>query len=145
VRISMKSEYGLRAMMDLASTFGGKPVQTADIAARRSIPESYLEQLLTTLRKAGLVASTRGPQGGHALAVHPSAITAGDVVRALEGPVIVMDGLETGVSGQSSSPTALRDLWGKVRFAIDAVLDGATVEELAALQAAEEGSINYSI
>ena len=106
---------------------------------------SYLEQLLTTLRKAGLVASTRGPQGGHALAVHASTITAGDVVRALEGPVIVMDGLEVGASGQAPSPTPLRDLWGRVRSAIDAVLDGVTVEELAARQAAVEGSINYSI
>lgn len=145
MRISMKSEYGLRAMMELASTYGTRPLQTADIAAHRCIPESYLEQLLTTLRKAGLVASTRGPQGGHALAVHASTITAGDVVRALEGPVIVMDGLEVGASGQAPSPTPLRDLWWRVRSAIDAVLDGVTVEELAARQAAVEGSINYSI
>ncbi|HEX2988642.1 MAG TPA: Rrf2 family transcriptional regulator [Chloroflexota bacterium] len=141
----MKSEYGLRAMMELALAYGGRPLQTADIAARRAIPESYLEQLLTTLRKAGFVSSVRGPQGGHTLAVHPSTITAGDVVRALEGPVVVVDAMEGTTAGQSTSPTVLRELWGRVRTAIDSALDGVTVEELAARQAAEEGSINYSI
>ncbi len=141
----MKSEYGLRAMIELASAYGGRPLQTADIAARRAVPESYLEQLLTTLRKAGFIASIRGPQGGHALAVHPSTITAGDVVRALEGPIVVMDSMEGTAAGQSGSPTVLRELWGKVRAAIDSALDSVTVEELAARQAAEEGSINYSI
>jgi Rrf2 family transcriptional regulator, cysteine metabolism repressor len=145
LRISMKSEYALRAMMELATAYGGKPLQTADIAAHRTIPESYLEQLLTTLRKAGFVSSTRGPQGGHVLAMHPSRITAGDVVRALEGPVVVMDALEGAASGQTTSPAVLRELWGRVRAAIDSALDSTTVEELAARQAAEEGSINYSI
>lgn len=136
----MRSDYALRAMIELASAHGHRSLQTGEIAARRAIPESYLEQLLTTLRKAGLVASSRGPQGGHALAVPPSKVTAGDVVRALEGPVIVMDCLDN-----PDSPCALKELWLEVRGAVEGVLDRVTVEDLAARQAAEEGALMYNI
>ena len=61
----MRSDYGVRAVVDLARRFGDGPVQSGDIAARESIPDAYLEQLLTSLRKAGLVRSSRGPRGGH--------------------------------------------------------------------------------
>ena len=72
MKLSMRSDYGVRAVIDLARRFGDGPVQSAEIAARESIPEAYLEQLLTSLRKAGLVRSSRGPRGGHELAREPS-------------------------------------------------------------------------
>lgn len=144
MRVSMKSEYALRALMEMASVQGSRYLQTGEIAARRAIPESYLEQLLTVLRKAGLVVSIRGPQGGHALALPASRITAGDVVRALEGPVIVMDcgGPD---SCHFSTDCALQDLWGSVRAAVDKTLDSFTVEDLRAREAAREGRIMYHI
>lgn len=141
----MKSDYALRAMMELASAHGNRPLQTGEIAARRSIPESYLEQLLTTLRKAGFVTSVRGPQGGHSLAVRPSQITAGDVVRALEGPVIVMDCLDTAEACQLPSSCVLKELWLDVRRAVEGALDGVTVEDLAARQAVADGGMMYHI
>ncbi len=145
MRISMKSDYALRAMMELASAYGNRPLQSSEIAARRAIPESYLEQLLTTLRKAGFVASTRGPQGGHALAVRPSQVTAGDVVRAMEGPVVVMDCLDSSDACQLPSNCVLKELWLEVRSAVEGVLDRVTVEELAARQAVVEGGPMYHI
>lgn len=141
----MKSDYGLRAMMELASAYGNRPLQTSEIAARRGIPESYLEQLLTVLRKAGYVASVRGPQGGHSLAVPPSRVTAGDVMRALEGPVVVVECVGSSDGCQVSPECALRDLWRGVRSAVEAVLDGVTIEDLASAQLARDGSIMYHI
>jgi len=141
----MKSDYALRAMMELAAAHGTRPLQTSEIAERRGIPESYLEQLLTTLRKAGLVASSRGPQGGHTMALHPSRVTAGDVVRAMEGPVIVMDCLDGPGSCESPGACVLKELWLGVRAAVEEALDGVTVEELAARQAVAEGGLMYHI
>ncbi len=145
MRISMKSDYALRAMMELAASYGNRPLQTSEIAARRAIPESYLEQLLTTLRKAGFVASSRGPQGGHALALHPSRVTAGDVVRALEGPVIVMDCLDNSDVCQHPNPCVLREMWLEVRSAVEGTLDRITIEDLAARQAVADGGLMYHI
>jgi Rrf2 family protein len=144
MRVSMKSEYALRAMIELASVRGSRYLQTADIASRRAIPESYLEQLLTALRRAGLVVSVRGPQGGHALAMPASRITAGDVVRALEGPLVVVD-----CGGpdkcQFSPNCALEELWGAVRSAVDGALDRFSIEELGAREAAGASQIMYHI
>jgi len=141
----MKSDYALRALVEMAATYGGRPIQSAEIAARRSIPESYLEQLLTVLRKAGLVNSIRGPQGGHTLAVHPSRITALDVVRALEGPVVVLDCAGSADPCCDDPACGLLGLWGEVRSAIERVLDGVSIEDLAARQAASRGGVMYHI
>lgn len=145
MRISMKSDYALRAMMELAATYGNRSLQTSEIAARRAIPESYLEQLLTTLRKAGFVASSRGPQGGHSLALHPSQVTAGDVVKALDGPVIVLDCLDSSDACQHSNPCVLRELWLEVRGAVEGTLDRITIEELSSRQAVADGGLMYHI
>ncbi len=142
MRISMKSDYALRAMIELAAAYGHRSLQSGEIAARRHIPESYLEQLLTVLRKAGYVSSSRGPQGGHALSVHPSKVTAGDVVRALEGPVVVIDYLDNPGPGDLA---ALTELWLGVRSAVETALDRITVEDLAARQAVADGVLMYNI
>src|SRR5919202_6176591 len=91
VKLSMRSDYGVRAVIDLARRYGDGPVQSAEIAARESIPEAYLEQLLTSLRKAGLVRSSRGPRGGHELAREPNAVHVGEIIAALEGPLLSLD------------------------------------------------------
>ena len=87
----MRSDYGARAVIDLARHYNQGPVQSADIAARQAIPEAYLEQLLTTLRKSGLIRSTRGPHGGHELARGPAEIRFAEVIAALEGPLVPLD------------------------------------------------------
>ena len=134
----------MRAVLDLAAVHGRGPVQSSEIAARQGIPESYLEQILTVLRKAGLVSSVRGPQGGHSLARHPSRITARAVVEALEGPLLVQ---ENGISveGPSGSSDVVREMWADVRAAMEAVLDRVTLEDLAARQMAGAGRAMYNI
>ena len=85
MRVPMKVDYGVRALVDLAVHHGGGLVQSPEIASRQGIPEAYLDQLLTTLHKFGFVMSRRGPTGGHALAKDPKEINLGMVMASLEG------------------------------------------------------------
>jgi len=86
MRVSSRADYGVRALFDLAQRFGAGPTQAREIAARQSIPEAYLHQLLGALNRAGLVRSTRGPLGGHELTREPREITLWDVFLVLDGP-----------------------------------------------------------
>ena len=94
MRVSTKGDYGIRALVELAHRYGEGPVQSAEIARRQCIPEPYLDQLLTTLRRAGFIRSQRGPQGGHALLRPAEEIRLSDVIEALEGslsPIACLD------------------------------------------------------
>ena len=87
MKISSKSEYGIRALFDLAQHYEQNPRRSREIGEAQNIPEDYLNQLLINLRRAGLINSLRGPQGGHVLAQAPNQITLYDVVRVLEGDI----------------------------------------------------------
>jgi len=145
LKLSLRSDYGARAVMDLARRYGEGPVQSAEIAARESIPEAYLEQLLTSLRKAGLVRSSRGPRGGHELARSPSAITFGEVVAALEGPFLSHDGLGVGDGDPCSTPSVTREIWQEVADSVSRILNGITVEAMLERQRAREQRAMYYI
>ncbi len=129
MRISMRADYGARAMLDLAQRYGNGLAQTADIAARQQIPESYLEQLLTTVRKAGLIRSVRGPAGGHELARAPADISLGDVLDALEGvssPTSCMDEGACSVSDEC----VLQDVWSDLMGNYQRMVHGISIAEL---------------
>lgn len=145
MRISMKTCYGLRALVDLAEHYGQGPVQSADIAARRDIPEYYLDQLLITLRRAGLVRSVRGPQGGHMLARPAGEITALDAIVALEGQLTpLLPCLEQeGTPGEED--TGLRYVWARMRAAVEPVLRGITIQELVDRQRVRESRLVWAI
>jgi Rrf2 family protein len=145
VKLSMRSDYGVRAVIDLARRFGDGPVQSAEIAARESIPEAYLEQLLTSLRKAGLVRSSRGPRGGHELAREPGAIAVGEIIAALEGPLLSLDCLGEPDGDRASTPTVTRELWEAVASAANRILDSTTVAELVERQRSREQRVMYYI
>ena len=85
MKLSTRGRYGLKAMVDLALAYGGGPVSTASLAAQQGVSEAYLEQLISALRKAGLVTSSRGAQGGYALSRPPEEINVGEILRVLEG------------------------------------------------------------
>jgi Rrf2 family transcriptional regulator, cysteine metabolism repressor len=85
MRFSMKTEYGVRAILELAANTGKGTLQSAEIARRQGIPGPFLDQVLMTLRRAGMISSTRGPHGGHALARRPEEIRLDEVVDCLEG------------------------------------------------------------
>ncbi|MEK5325142.1 cysteine metabolism transcriptional regulator CymR [Aeribacillus sp. FSL M8-0254] len=124
MRISTKGRYGLTIMIELARKYGEGPTSLKSIAQSHDLSEHYLEQLIAPLRNAGLVKSIRGAYGGYILANDPSKITAGDVIRVLEGPITPVEGIE-------DEPPAQRHLWLKIRDAVKDVLDNMTLDDLA--------------
>ena len=133
MRISTKGDYGIRALIELTHHYReSRPTQSGEIAARQKIPESYLEQLLTTLRRAGFIRSVRGPQGGHALIRDPKDLRVTEVLEALEGSIIVVDCLDENSACGKNGGCAQHDMWVDVRNAILGVLDNTTIADLAA-------------
>ena len=147
MKISTKGDYGIRALIELCHHFGeARPMQSGEIAARQKIPESYLEQLLTTLRRAGFIRSVRGPQGGHALIREPRDLRVSEVIEALEGSIMPIDCLDDTSLCSRSGGCAQREMWQAVREAILNVLDNTTIGELAERErAAQAGSTRYVI
>jgi len=141
----MRSDYGARAIVDLARHYNQGPVQSAEIAGRQSIPEAYLEQLLTTLRKSGLIRSTRGPHGGHELARGPADITFLDVVTALEGPLMPLDCLNDADACVISPTCGMREVWQEVMAATRDILQRTTIEDLVERQKVRESRVMYYI
>ena len=130
MRISTKGDYGVRALVELAHHYGEGPLQSAEIAARQGIPEPYLDQLLTTLRRAGFIRSVRGPQGGHALLRPPQEVRLSEVIEALEGslsPIACLEGADCTKPGVC----AQRDVWAEVRRATYDILERVTIDDLA--------------
>lgn len=131
MRISTKGEYGVRALFELAQHYGEGPVQSSHIAARQHVPETYLNQLLLTLRNAGLIKSIRGPGGGHMLARPPAEINLGEALAALEGPMVLMDCVNPDFTECSLlEMCVIRDVWRELNEATNDVLYSTTLEEL---------------
>ena len=132
MRISTKGGYGIRAMFELAMAHGQGPVPLKVVAAKQSISENYLEQLMGMLRKAGLVNGIRGARGGYELALAPEDIRVGDVIRALEGPISPISCVDqNGASDCERSETCpTRGLWKKLRDSMTEVLDSTTLADL---------------
>lgn len=123
MKISTKGRYGLTIMIELARQYGEGPVSLKSIAESKDLSAHYLEQLATPLRNAGLIKSIRGAYGGYELAHKKSEITAGDIIRVLEGPIVLVEGIEDEEAAQQT-------LWIRVRDAIRDVLDETTLEDL---------------
>lgn len=135
MKVSTRGEYGMRAMVALARSYGEGPVALANVAHDSAVPPAYLEQLLGMLRRSGLVASTRGAHGGYALAQPPEEIRVGDIYRVLEGPIAPMDCVSE-VEPEEQCPLidgcATRVVWLKVRDNIIDALDSTTLADLLA-------------
>ena len=135
MRFSLKSDYALRAALDLA--LHASPTQlarTADVARRTGAPAKFLEAVLGQLRRSGIVESQRGSRGGHRLGQSATRIRASDVIRAVEGPEALLArpavrGAASGASGGAAH--ALHHMWTEAERAIEAKLDEVTLEELA--------------
>ena len=123
MRISTKGRYGLTVVVELGKKYGEGPLPLRKIAEEHNLSEAYLEQLIPALRNSGIVNSVRGAYGGYKLAKPPSEITAGDVIRLLEGPIEVVEGLEDDMVPQQS-------LWNRIGEAIRGVLDTTTIKDL---------------
>lgn len=123
MKISTKGRYGLTIMIELAKHHGHGPISLKTIATDNGLSEHYLEQLVAPLRNACLVKSVRGAYGGYMLAKEAIDITAGDIIRILEGPITPVEGIE-------DEEPAKQALWIRVRDAVKNVLDTTTLDDL---------------
>lgn len=123
LKISTKGRYGLTIMIELAKKFGEGPLSLKSIARDNNLSEHYLEQLASPLRNAGLIKSIRGAYGGYILSKEPGEITAGDIIRVLEGPITPVEGIE-------DEEPAKQALWLRIRDAVKDVLDTTTLDDL---------------
>ena len=130
MKLSTRGRYGIHAMYDLAVHANDGPQSIKAIAEREDIPEAYLEQLFAVLKREGLVNSTRGAQGGYVLARQPEAITVGDVLRALEGGLSLVDCLDEADACGRSCVCPSRVVWRKVRDGLNAIVDGITLRDM---------------
>ena len=137
MRVSAKVDYALRAMLELAAADG--LVKAEAVATAQSIPRKFLESILLELRRAELVASQRGVEGGHALARPPAEITVADVIRAVEGPIATVRGARPEEVEYIGSAVALQNLWLELRSAMRHVLEHTTLADLLARSAAPGG------
>jgi Rrf2 family transcriptional regulator, cysteine metabolism repressor len=139
VHFSTRGEYGVRMMVELARHHGAGPISLTEMADHEALPRPYLEQLVVSLREAGLVQSTRGARGGYKLTREPSQIRMGEVIRALEGPIAPMicaseDPAHAGICERMGFCN-VNHLWVTVRTAITSALDSITLGDLAAPRA----------
>lgn len=132
LKLSTKGRYGLRALIDLAQYSSGGPVSTASISARQDISERYLEQLMSMMKKAGLVKSIRGAGGGYVLAKDMCEISVGDVLRALEGSLEPVDcaGLEPEGMCSASDSCVAKYVWQRINESINRTVDEIRLDQL---------------
>jgi Rrf2 family protein len=132
MNISVKGEYALQALVDLAAQPPGEPVKIADIARRQEIPQKFLELILASLKQGGFVESRRGAEGGYLLARPPASLTIGDVLRFVEGP---RTRLGTGKARSRQGTSSGRDhpfsdMWDRVDRAVSEILDKTTFDDI---------------
>jgi len=138
MKLSKKSEYGLRALLELTAVHPKGTIQRHDIAARQHIPIEFLEQILLALKRAGLLTSRRGIKGGYRLIKQPKDVTLGQVIRILDGPLAPIGCVSrTAYQKCSDCPYAnqarcpVQQVMGTVRDAIAGILDHYTLEDFA--------------
>ena len=131
MQVSQKTQYALRAVFELARRHGCGPTRIGDIAERQAIPPRFLEGILNQLRQAGLLRSVRGSRGGYELALEPTEISVGDMMRIIEGPIGPTECLD---EGEADCPLygscAFEPMWRRAAVALAAVYDGTTFADL---------------
>jgi Rrf2 family cysteine metabolism transcriptional repressor len=144
MRLSAKGEYGLLAIVDLALHPNQGPVQSIQVADRQHIPKQYLDQLMLSLKKAGLVESSRGRLGGYVLARPASKITLLEIVEALEGPVGNVNFLRKG-HHSTTAVHVLQHLWSELVSSAITALKSQTLEQVCDQHRKMESQIMYYI
>lgn len=145
--LSTKGRYGARAMLDLAINYGEGPILLRDIARRQEISEKYLEHFVSALRRAGLVRSIRGARGGYVLARPPSEIRLSEIMKVLEGSMAPVECVDDPQVCHRAKLCVTRDIWKKMKEAIDNILESTTLQDMVERQKNKESSqaIIYSI
>ena len=130
MKLSTRTRYGTRALMELALRQSHEPVLLKDIAARQEISLPYLEHIVTPLIAAGIIRSTKGPKGGISLARKPEDITLKEIMQILEGTVAPVECIDNPGACRRSDFCAARDIWGELKNAMNGVLEATTLHDL---------------
>ena len=144
MKLSTRTRYGIRAILELAENDGKRPLRLRIIAQRQDISIKYLEQLMAILRSAGFVRSVRGAKGGYMLAKPPNQIKLSDVFDCLEGYVTTVECVEDKKYCERSDDCIARQVWIQVQDAIKNVLQSITVQDLVN-RAKDKKMLNYQI
>jgi Rrf2 family protein len=132
VRISAKADYAVRAAVELAAVEAdGKPIKGEQIARAQGIPQNFLENILTELRRAGIVRTRRGAEGGYQLARPAVEVTVADVLRAVEGPLAAVQGVRPDELEYGGSAARLPEVWVALRASLRDVLEHVTLADIA--------------
>jgi Rrf2 family protein len=131
VRVSAKVDYAVRALVELAAAAGSGPVKGEAIAAAQDIPLKFTENILSELRRAGIVASQRGAVGGYWLQVPADTVTIADVIRHIEGALADVRGEPPEDVEYQGTAAALQDVWIATRATLRSVLEGVTIADIA--------------
>ena len=132
MKLSTRGRYGIKAMVDLAVEFGGRPLSVSSLAEKQGVSDAYLEQLIASLRRAGLVTASRGAQGGYSLAREPEMISVGEILKALEGSTDLIECVNSErVECDNACTCSARPLWLKLQSRINDVLSTTTLADMA--------------
>lgn len=134
MKLSTRTRYGTRALLELALHKGEGPVFLKDIARQQQISLSYLEHLVAPLIAGGIIRSTKGPRGGISLVRKPEEIKLSEITRILEGPMAPVECVNTPDVCNRSGACATRDVWSRLKDAMDDVLESTTLQDLAEKQ-----------
>ncbi len=144
MKLSTRTRYGIRAILELAENYGNGPLQLRIIARDQELSVKYLEQLMAMLKSAGIVRSVRGSKGGYILAKSPSQVRVSDCFQCLEGPVITTECVEDESYCERTVDCVARQVWIEVQEAVMGVLQSMTLQNLVD-RAKKNKAINYNI
>lgn len=144
MKLSTRTRYGVRAILELAENGGKEPMQLKAIARRQDISAKYLEQLMAVLKSAGLIRSVRGAKGGYVLARPSNEIRLSEVFHCLEGTTTTTECVEDEDYCQRAAGCAARLLWAQIHEEIENILDGNTLQDLID-KASARGGVSYHI
>ncbi|MCP4258381.1 MAG: Rrf2 family transcriptional regulator [Planctomycetes bacterium] len=144
MKLSTRTRYGIRAILQLAENYGNGPLQLRIIAHDQGVSIKYLEQLMAMLKSAGIVRSVRGSKGGYILAKSPGQVKVSDCFQCLEGSVITTECVKDKSFCERSNDCVARQVWAEVQAAVMGVLQSMTLQNLVD-RAKNNNTINYNI
>ena len=130
MKLSTRTRYGIRAVVELAENYGREPVQLKIISKDQEISMKYLEQIMSILKSAGIVSSSRGAKGGYFLAKPPNQVKLSDCFTCLEGPVVTVECVENDRFCPKTRDCVAREVWSEIEKAVVAVLDSITLQDM---------------
>ena len=131
MRVSAKTDYALRALLEMSSRDDGKPVSAEELGRLQDIPHGFLQAILADLRRADIVVSQRGQSGGWRFARKPESVTVADVIRAVDGPLVSVYGLRPEAVEYDDSAQVLQHVWIAARHSLRMVFEQVTIQQLA--------------